>query len=173
MRELEDQAEFDPELSPEALTKRFGFDVLRDFDLDKPEFNEHFQEVMDFVVQKCPVVHSPTGRGYTVFNTEEAVRTAGQDWQTFSSAKGYMHNRPENLRAVSRSLNMRNLASKPGVSRRRGVTWRWQTKCWVARIRINGKRVFLGEYAALKEAIAAREKAEAANGYTNRRAGGQ
>ena len=97
MSEVQDQAAIDPELSPEALTERFGFDVLRDFDLDKPEFNDQFQEVMDFVVQKCPVVHSPTGKGYTVFNTEEAVRTAGQDWQTFSSGKGYMHNRPENL----------------------------------------------------------------------------
>lgn len=42
MSGLQDQAGIDPELSPEALTERFGFDVLRDFDLDKPEFNEQF-----------------------------------------------------------------------------------------------------------------------------------
>lgn len=87
----------DPELSPEALAGKFGRDILRDFDLDDPGFNENFQETMDFVVQKCPVVHSKTGKGYTIFNTEEAVRKAGQDWQTFSSAKGYMHNRPDDL----------------------------------------------------------------------------
>lgn len=87
----------DPDLSPEALTARFGRDVLRDFDLDDPGFNRDFQEVMDFVVQRCPVIRSKTGKGYTVFNTEEAVRKAGQDWRTFSSAKGYMHNRPDDL----------------------------------------------------------------------------
>jgi cytochrome P450 len=97
VNDVHTQSALDPELSPEALTERFGFDVVRDFDLEKPEFNDNFQEVMDFVVQKCPVLHSTTGKGYTVFNTEEAVRKAGQDWQTFSSAKGYMHNRPDDL----------------------------------------------------------------------------
>jgi cytochrome P450 len=87
----------DPELSPEALKARFGRDILRDFDLDDPGFNENFHEVIDFMVEKCPVVHSTVGKGYHVFNSEAAVRKAGQDWQTFSSSKGYIPNRPDDM----------------------------------------------------------------------------
>jgi cytochrome P450 len=37
------------------------------------------------------------GRGYYLINTQDDVRAAAQNWQTFSSAKGYMPNRPEGL----------------------------------------------------------------------------
>lgn len=84
----------DPELAPERLIERFGRDIYRDFDIDDPTLNEHFHESIDFMVQKCPVAHSKVGTGYTVFSKEETVRRIGQDWQTFSSAKGYIPNRP-------------------------------------------------------------------------------
>ena len=84
----------DPELAPERLIERFGRDIYRDFDIDDPTLNEHFHEAIDFMVQKCPVAHSQVGTGYTVFSKEETVRRIGQDWQTFSSAKGYIPNRP-------------------------------------------------------------------------------
>lgn len=87
----------DPELSPERLTERFGRDFFRDFDIDDPNLNTHFHEVIDLMVQKCPVAHSKVGSGYYVFSTEEAVRRIGQDWQTFSSAKGYIPNRPDDM----------------------------------------------------------------------------
>lgn len=85
----------DPETTPERLIERFGRDFFRDFDIDDPNLNEHFHEVIDLMVQKCPVAHSKVGTGYYVFSSEEAVRRIGQDWQTFSSAKGYIPNRPD------------------------------------------------------------------------------
>lgn len=87
----------DPETTPEALVKRFGRDLINDFDLDDPAFNENFDETLNFMVRKCPVVHSTVGRGYYLINTQDDVRAAAQNWKTFSSAKGYMPNRPEGL----------------------------------------------------------------------------
>ena len=87
----------DPETTPEALIERFGRDLINDFDLDDPNFNDKFDETLNFMVRKCPVVHSTVGRGYYLINTQDDVRAAAQDWKTFSSAKGYMPNRPEGL----------------------------------------------------------------------------
>ena len=87
----------DPDTTPEALIARFGRDLVNDFDLDAPVFNEKFDEVLNFMVRKCPVVHSTVGRGYYLINTQDDVRAAAQNWQAFSSAKGYMPNRPEGL----------------------------------------------------------------------------
>lgn len=81
----------------EEMLDRFGRDLVNDFDLDDPVFNEKFDETLDYLVRKCPVVHSPVGRGYYLINTQDDVRRAAQDWQTFSSAKGYMPNRPEGV----------------------------------------------------------------------------
>ena len=89
--------EADPETSPEALTARFGRDIARDFNLDAPQFNDQFDEMLDFMVRKCPVVHSQVGKGYFMVNTQDDVRRIAQDWRTFSSAKGYQPNRPEGL----------------------------------------------------------------------------
>lgn len=88
---------YDPELSPEALRARFGLDILRDFDLDAPTFNSQFDEMLGFMVRKCPVVHSRLGVGYYMIYRQEDVRKSAQDWRTFSSAKGYRPNRPEGL----------------------------------------------------------------------------
>ena len=87
----------DPETTPAALIERFGRDLINDFDLDAPVFNDRFDETLNFMVRKCPVVHSTVGRGYYLINTQDDVRAAAQDWKTFSSAKGYMPNRPEGL----------------------------------------------------------------------------
>jgi len=97
MNDTTNPAANDPETTPEALTTRFGRDLVRDFDLDAPVFNDRFDEVLNFMVRKCPVVHSTVGKGYFLINTQDDVRRAAQDWQTFSSARGYMPNRPEGL----------------------------------------------------------------------------
>ena len=81
----------------EEMIARFGRDLINDFDLDDPAFNTQFDEMLDYMVRKCPVVHSKVGRGYYLINTQDDVRRAAQDWRTFSSAKGYMPNRPEGL----------------------------------------------------------------------------
>lgn len=81
----------------DLMIARFGRDLVTDFDLDDPGFNDKFDETLDFLVRKCPVVHSQVGRGYYLINTQDDVRRSAQDWQTFSSAKGYMPNRPEGM----------------------------------------------------------------------------
>ena len=97
MTKVAPELDKDPELAPEKLTDQFGMDILRNFDLDNPTFNEKFDETLDFMVRKCPVVHSQIGTGYYLVNQQEDVRKAAQDWRTFSSAKGYQPNRPEGL----------------------------------------------------------------------------
>lgn len=77
--------------------QQFGRDMFADFDIDDPRFNEHFTDVLDAFVSKCPVARSNVGAGYYVINRYEDVRRAGQDWQTFSSAKGFQPNRPDGV----------------------------------------------------------------------------
>jgi cytochrome P450 len=77
--------------------EQFGRDMFDDFDIDDPKFNEHFTDVLDAMVARCPVAHSKVGDGYAVINRYDDVRAAGQDWRTFSSAKGFMPNRPDGI----------------------------------------------------------------------------
>jgi cytochrome P450 len=81
----------------EALKARYGRDMFNDFDIDDPKFNEHFFDILDEMVAKCPVVRSNVGAGYWMVTRQQDVRRVGQDWRTFSSAKGYQPNRPEGL----------------------------------------------------------------------------
>lgn len=70
-------------------------------------------------------------------------------------------NRISNLRDVTRKQNMENKkiykTNKSGYS---GVTWHITKKKWCARIGHYGKRLYLGEFDNLKDAIDARIKAE-------------
>ena len=77
--------------------QKFGRDMFNDFDIDDPSFNENFTAVLDEFVAKCPVARSNVGDGYYVINRYEDVRKAGQDWETFSSAKGFQPNRPDGV----------------------------------------------------------------------------
>lgn len=86
-----------PRATPEEMIKRFGRDLVNDFDLDDPRFNEQFDETLNYMVRGCPVVHSKVGRGYYLITTQDDVRAAAQDWRTFSAAKGYMPNRPDGI----------------------------------------------------------------------------
>jgi cytochrome P450 len=97
MSDHQTPTQLDPEMTPEALTARFGRDIANDFDLDDPRFNDQFDETLNFLVRKCPVVRSQVGTGYFLVNTQDEVRQVAQDWRTFSSAKGYQPNRPEGL----------------------------------------------------------------------------
>jgi cytochrome P450 len=78
-------------------TEQFGRDMFNDFDIDSPVLNEHFYPVLDALVEKCPVARSTVGEGYTVINRYADVKKAGQDWRTFSSAKGFQPNRAEGV----------------------------------------------------------------------------
>ena len=69
--------------------RAFGRDMFEDFDIDDPAFNDHFTDVLDAFVAKCPVAHSKVGEGYAVINRYADVRAVGQDWKTFSSSRGF------------------------------------------------------------------------------------
>ncbi|MEQ8716135.1 MAG: cytochrome P450 [Acidimicrobiales bacterium] len=72
-----------------------GRDMGTDFHIEDPSLNDSLEETLDALLAKCPVAHSTVGHGYTVFNRYEDVKRCAQDWETFSSAGGYMVNRPE------------------------------------------------------------------------------
>ena len=75
-------------------------------------------------------------------------------------------NRLQNLRAVSRLQNTQNrkvrAESKSGVC---GVEWHQQCRKWKAYINANKRRVYLGVYVNLEDAIAARKAAEVKYGF--------
>ena len=83
--------------SAEELKARFGRDIFNDFDYDDPRFNEQFTEVLEEHLAHCPVARSNVGTGFWWVSRNDDVRRLAQDWETFSSAKGYMPNRPEGL----------------------------------------------------------------------------
>lgn len=73
-------------------------------------------------------------------------------------------NRIANLRLVSNSENGLNRKLQcNSTSAHRGVHYHKQKKKWEVRIKINGKRLYLGAYECREEAINARLKAEADN----------
>ena len=85
-----------PQDVEEAVAK-YGRDIYNDFDLDAPVFNERLFDVLDDLVEKCPVARSNVGTGFWLVSQNKLVREVGQNWKTFSAAGGYMPNRPEGL----------------------------------------------------------------------------
>lgn len=78
-------------------------------------------------------------------------------------------NRIENLRVVSTSINARNAKMRThNTSGANGVNWSKSRGLWEARIAIAGKRRFLGAFANIDDAIAARKAAESGNRFTSR-----
>jgi cytochrome P450 len=77
-----------------------GRDHFRDFDTDSPEYNEHYDEVNNALLEQCPVAESKVGIGYYVVSRQDDVRHVAQDWQTFSSVDGMYPNRPEGMPPV-------------------------------------------------------------------------
>lgn len=75
-------------------------------------------------------------------------------------------NRIENLRDVSPLENRRNMRcyarSQTGVA---GVTWSAHAKRWMARINTDGRQKNLGYFLRFEDAVTARERAAADNGY--------
>ena len=72
------------------------------------------------------------------------------------------HNAIANLREVTQSENMQNIAArKNSVSGHKGVSWDKARKAWVARIKIAYAPRHLGRFACVDEAIAAYKAAAA------------
>ena len=57
-----------------------------------------------------------------------------------------LDNRLENLRLVTRSQNFMNRSVICGKSKYKGVGWHKKDKRWRARIKINGKTIFIGNF---------------------------
>ena len=78
-------------------------------------------------------------------------------------------NRIENLRSVSRSINLRNAAGRPdNTSGHVGVSWYPPRQKWNAYINTNGVRKNLGYYDTFEGAVCARKAAEEGKGFTSR-----
>lgn len=93
----DDSASGGPRPSREEIIEKYGRDMFDDFDFDAPVFNERINDVLDDMLAHCPVARSNTGSGYWILSRNADLRRVGQDWKTFSSAKGYMPNRPDDL----------------------------------------------------------------------------
>jgi cytochrome P450 len=81
----------------EEMKKRYGRDMFNDFDIDDPRFGDNLFPILDAMLDKCPVARSNVGTGYWMVSRNADIRRIGQDWRTFSSAKGYQPNRPAGL----------------------------------------------------------------------------
>ncbi|MCY1340613.1 HNH endonuclease [compost metagenome] len=77
-----------------------------------------------------------------------------------------LDNRIANLRDVTRSENMKNVAiAKHNTSGVMGVSWMAHIERWQAYIRVDGRRINLGYYKAIDEAASARKAAEVRYGF--------
>jgi cytochrome P450 len=66
-----------------------GRDHFRDFDLDSPEFTEHYDEVLDALLERCPVARSETSGGYWVVARAEDFKRCAVDFTTLTSTRGF------------------------------------------------------------------------------------
>lgn len=80
------------------MPSTFNRDFYNDFDLNDPELNERWDELVEHMHAGCPVARSEVGEKYWVLNRYEDVMKAARDWQTFSASDGFMVNRPAGLR---------------------------------------------------------------------------
>ena len=72
-----------------------------------------------------------------------------------------LDNRKSNLRIVTRVENARNCGiPKDNVSGTKGVYFYKRDEVWMARISANGKRISLGTYQDIEDAMKARKEAE-------------
>jgi cytochrome P450 len=69
-----------------------GRDHFTDFDLDSPEFRDHYEEVLDALLDGCPVARSKAFGGYWMVSRAEDVRRCAQDYDTFTSTLGFEPN---------------------------------------------------------------------------------
>ncbi len=75
----------------------FQRDFVTDYDLNDPELNERWDELVPDLHAKCPVARSEIGEGYWVIQRYEDVKRCAIDWETFSNSSGFMVNRPPEL----------------------------------------------------------------------------
>lgn len=75
-------------------------------------------------------------------------------------------NRIENLRVVTKTTNMRNVArTRANTSGATGVVWYKRKSKWHARVCVDGKQRSLGYYDSFDDAVVARKRANAELGF--------
>ncbi len=75
----------------------FKRDYRTDFDLNDPELSARWDEVVADLHTGCPVARSEVGEGYWFVHGYREVSRCAKDWRTFSSADGFMVNRPPGM----------------------------------------------------------------------------
>lgn len=75
----------------------FKRDYRHDFDLTDPELSERWDDVVAAMHAGCPVARSEVGEGYWVVHNYKDVSQCSKDWRSFSSADGFMVNRPAGM----------------------------------------------------------------------------
>ena len=68
-----------------------------DFDLTDGELSARWDEVVADLHAHCPVARSEVGEGYWVVHNYRDVSQCAKDWRSFSSADGFMVNRPAGM----------------------------------------------------------------------------
>jgi hypothetical protein len=117
------------------------------------------------------------GQGYVQINVNQRIWRAHRlAWLFMTGAlppKGYeidhingkrSDNRWANLRQATRQQNNYNMGlSKRNVSGTKGVSWIARNRKWLARLKVEGRIVHLGEFTSLSDAVAARKAGERAH----------
>lgn len=67
------------------------------YDMNSSELASNWTEVMSDLHAKGPTARSEVGEGYWVALKQEDIKAATQDWETFSSATGFMPDRPTEM----------------------------------------------------------------------------
>lgn len=76
----------------------FKRDHINDFDLEDPEVNERWDDLIAHLHDSgCPVAHSNVGEKYWVLTKYHDIARAAKEWEVFSASSGFMVNRPEGL----------------------------------------------------------------------------
>src|SRR4051794_23133935 len=75
----------------------FSRDYATDFALVNQELSDRWDEIIPEMHARCPVARSEEGEGYWVISKYKDVNYVGKNWEIFSSADGFMVNRPEGM----------------------------------------------------------------------------
>jgi cytochrome P450 len=72
-------------------------DYATDYDMNSPKLAEEWDGVIADLHGRCPMARSEVGEGYWIAIKQDDIKKATQDWETFSSATGFMPDRPAEM----------------------------------------------------------------------------
>lgn len=79
------------------MTEQLGRDYGTDYDMNSPDLAKNWTGVVEELHSSCPIARSEVGEGYWVLNRQADIKHCTQDWETFSSATGFMPDRPKEM----------------------------------------------------------------------------